>query len=106
MHSQLPVIAATGSCLEEAGGKDSLYVDPDDVSGMAEAMNRILEDPALREKMIASGNIYLQRFQENILADSMSKVYSKCFEGTESATISQQDIQVEDYRMNWSKRPL
>lgn len=56
--------------------------------------------------MIASGNIYLQRFQENILADSMSKVYSKCFEGTESATISQQDIQVEDYRMNWSKRPL
>ena len=106
MHSQLPVIAATGSCLEEAGGKDSLYVDPDDVSGMAEAMNRILEDPALREKMIASGNIYLQRFQENILADSMSKVYLKCFEGTESATISQQDIQVEDYRMNWSKRPL
>ena len=43
---------------------------------------------------------------ENILADSMSKVYLKCFEGTESATISQQDIQVEDYRMNWSKRPL
>ena len=32
--------------------------------------------------------------------------YLKCFEGTESATISQQDIQVEDYRMNWSKRPL
>ena len=67
---------------------------------------RIVEDPAWREKMITSGNIYLQRFQENILADSMSKVYSKCFEGAESATISQQDIQVEDYRMNWSKRPL
>lgn len=104
MYSQLPVIAATGSCLEEAGGENSLYVGPDDISGMAEAINRILTDDTLREKMIQSGNIYLQRFQENVLADSMNKVYSKCFEGVHSTAIDKRDIQVENYRMNWAGR--
>ena len=104
MHSQLPVIAATGSCLEEAGGKDSLYVDPDDVAGMAEAMNRVLTDRALREKMITSGNLYLKRFQENVLADSMTKVYAKCFERSESMVINRKDIQVEDFRIDWKRR--
>lgn len=104
MSSQLPVVAATGSCLEEAGGENSLYVDPDDASGMSVAINKILTDEALREKMINSGNIYLQQFQENVLADSMNKVYSKCFARSNSPAINKQDIQVENYRMNWAGR--
>ncbi|MEI3340953.1 MAG: glycosyltransferase [Coprobacter fastidiosus] len=104
MHSQLPVIAATGSCLEEAGGKVP-YVDPDAMFGMAEAMNRILEDPALREKIIASGNIDLQRFQENILADSMRNVYFECFERTESERLVSRIFRLKTIESR-SKRPL
>ncbi|MGZ3777679.1 MAG: glycosyltransferase family 4 protein, partial [Mucilaginibacter sp.] len=40
--SGTPVIAATGSCLEEAGGPDSLYVDPDDEKDLAEKVNMVL----------------------------------------------------------------
>ena len=31
LYSGIPVVAATGSCLEEAGGPDSIYVHPDDI---------------------------------------------------------------------------
>ena len=33
----LPVVACSGSCLEEAGGPDNIYVSPGDVLGMANA---------------------------------------------------------------------
>ncbi|EJX04135.1 mannosyltransferase [gut metagenome] len=38
IQSGLPVVAATGSCLEEAGGPHSFYVDPDDSEGLREAV--------------------------------------------------------------------
>ncbi len=50
-----PVIAASGSCLEEAGGPGAVYVAPDDVKGFAEAANRLLESEQLRGDMVAAG---------------------------------------------------
>ena len=48
----LPVVACTGSCLEEAGGPDSLYVDPDDEQGMANAIQQTLLRADGREQRI------------------------------------------------------
>ena len=42
IQSGLPVVAGSGSCLEEAGGPDTLYVSPDDVEGMAAAITQVL----------------------------------------------------------------
>ena len=80
MSSRIPVIAATGSCLEEAGGPHSLYVDPDDVQGMSDAMNKVLDDESLRRKMIEEGCSYIERFQKDILAEHLNRVYLKCFD--------------------------
>ena len=44
LYSGIPVVAATGSCLEEAGGPDSIYVHPDDIKGMANAFKQIYSD--------------------------------------------------------------
>ena len=41
----VPVIAATGSCLEEAGGPDCQYVNPDDESALAQAIEHIIDKP-------------------------------------------------------------
>lgn len=80
LSAGVPVIAATGSCLEEAGGAHSIYVGPDDVKGMAAAMRRVLSDEALRAEMIAKGKEYVVRFDPKKLADEMNAVYLKCFD--------------------------
>ncbi|PTQ99312.1 glycosyltransferase involved in cell wall biosynthesis [Mucilaginibacter yixingensis] len=73
--SGTPVIAATGSCLEEAGGPDSLYVAPDDVNGLAAKLMIILGDETLRQKMITRGKEYSRNFDDDKLAAQMMAVY-------------------------------
>ena len=41
LYSGVPVIAATGSCLEEAGGSETLYFDPDDPVALAGHIDRV-----------------------------------------------------------------
>lgn len=59
-----PVIGATGSCLEEAGGPHSIYVHPDDVSSMEKAILMVLEDERKREEMVREGKVWAGRFSE------------------------------------------
>lgn len=75
IHSGLPVVAATGSCLEEAGGPDSIYVNPDDVDAMADALQRLSGDTELRRKMIGAGQEYVRRFSEEMQARQLMDIY-------------------------------
>ncbi|RYU90230.1 glycosyltransferase family 1 protein [Mucilaginibacter terrigena] len=75
LNSGVPVIAATGSCLEEAGGPGSLYVNPDDAAGLAEKIALVLTDNPLREKMIADGKEYSRNFDDDKLAAQMMHLY-------------------------------
>jgi glycosyltransferase involved in cell wall biosynthesis len=75
LSSGTPVIAAKGSCLEEAGGPDSLYVDPDNEADLAEKINLLLADDALREKMITNGREYSRNFDDDKLAAQLMAVY-------------------------------
>lgn len=72
-----PVIAATGSCLEEAAGPDALFVHPDAVDEMVEALNRLLNDEALRQSLIKRGKDNAKRFELKALAEQMMNVYQK-----------------------------
>jgi len=75
LNSGIPVIAATGSCLEEAGGPDSLYVSPDDDAGLAEKINSVLADDLLRQNMIIKGRAYATRFTEDKLSRQLMRLY-------------------------------
>jgi glycosyltransferase involved in cell wall biosynthesis len=75
LNSSTPVIAATGSCLEEAGGPDSLYTDPDDYQDLAGKINRVLTDAPLRAAMIAKGKEYAHNFDDEKLAAQLMAVY-------------------------------
>lgn len=75
--SGIPVIGATGSCLEEAGGPHSIYVDPYNEQELADAVNRILSDKDLRKRMIDEGLEYVKRFSDRECTDNLMKIYEK-----------------------------
>ena len=74
IQSGLPVVAATGSCLEEAGGPDCLYVGPDDVDGNAAAVLSAIEH---RQEMVVKSQHYVKRFENQDVASQILEVYNK-----------------------------
>lgn len=72
-----PAIGCTGSCLEEAGGPDSIYVDPDDTEGMARAIIRVFTDEELQHRMAERGRRYAERFADERIAEDLAAVYDK-----------------------------
>lgn len=81
IQSGLLVVACTGSCLEEAGGNATLYVDPDDVYGMADAMKLTLKGAPGRDERIAAGRQYISRFENNNVAQQVLAVYNEVLNG-------------------------
>ncbi|MBR5102010.1 MAG: glycosyltransferase family 4 protein, partial [Muribaculaceae bacterium] len=65
MSCGTPVIAATGSSLEEVGGDAAIYVAPDDHEGLAQAINKIIADEKYRELLIQKGKENIKRFDKN-----------------------------------------
>ena len=72
----LPVVAATGSCLEEAGGPHSLYVGPDDAEALAAAVSQVLRGAPGREERIAASRDYIRRFEGQDVARQVIDIYS------------------------------
>ncbi len=79
LRSGIPVIAATGSCLEEAGGPDSLYTNPDNETELAEKINLILNDKNLAQNMVTQGLKYAANFDEKKLAAQLMEVYNTVY---------------------------
>jgi glycosyltransferase involved in cell wall biosynthesis len=75
LSSGIPVIAATGSCLEEAGGKNSIYVDPNDSDELANQINLLINNTEKRELMIRSGFEHINNFSNQQIADKLFKLY-------------------------------
>lgn len=80
ISSGVPAIGCTGSCLEEAGGPYSIYVNPDDAKGMADAILRTCTDEPLRQHMISEGKKYALNFSDEKLSHDLMKVYESLSE--------------------------
>ena len=74
IQSGLPVVAATGSCLEEAGGPDCLYVAPDDHEALAAAIVRATKEAAPRVERSLQ---YVSRFENADTAQRMLDAYAQ-----------------------------
>jgi len=72
-----PVVAATGSCLEEAGGEGALYVDPDDVDGYVDAARMLLDDAGRRGRLADAGRRHVRRFSAENFARATMACYNK-----------------------------
>lgn len=72
MAAGLPIVAARAAAVEELldGGECGLLVPPADDSALAEALGRLLADPAERERLAAAGRRRVGRFDaQRVAAD-------------------------------------
>lgn len=72
-----PVVCSNTSSLPEVAGDAALLVDPLDVSALADALARVLQDAALREQMRARGLAQAARFSWARAAAETLAVYRR-----------------------------
>lgn len=77
LASGVPVIAATGSCLEEAGGAGAIYCNPFAPDELADAMRQVLSDGNLRQQLSEGGKEHLKNFSTETLRDNLRKFYNR-----------------------------
>lgn len=75
LYSGIPTIAATGSCLEEAGGATSIYISPVDSTSLSSAINQVLESPALQAEMKRKGLEFVQKFDSPVVTKQLMDCY-------------------------------
>ncbi|MEG0499687.1 MAG: glycosyltransferase family 1 protein [Rikenellaceae bacterium] len=69
------VIAATGSCLEEAGGEGAIYVDPNSVEEFTEAAKRLINDKEYRKEIVEKGKEHIKKFEDKTISEELKKLY-------------------------------
>lgn len=71
--SKTPVITTLGGCFPEAGGPDSIYIDPINENELAEKINWLLSKEEIRKQIADKGYEYAKKFHpENITKQLMS----------------------------------
>jgi glycosyltransferase involved in cell wall biosynthesis len=77
LNSGVPVITATGSCLEETGGDAALYADPLNIEELASQIARVMDDSALRSTMIEKGKRHALNFRPERTTRKIMDIYKK-----------------------------
>jgi len=72
-----PVVTANTSSLPEVVGAAALTVDPYDVAALAHALQRVLEDKALRQELVAQGLARARQFTWETAAQKLLAVYQR-----------------------------
>ncbi len=80
LWSGCPVITSEGGCFPEAGGPDSIYINPHDSAAIAHAIERVVTDESLRERMILRGGEYVQKFHEKRIGEEWKGLYMSLLE--------------------------
>ena len=76
----VPVIAAARGALPEVVGDAGLLVDPLDESGLATALERMLSDAQLRERLSLAGGARARRFSWRASAAALTGAYAQAIE--------------------------
>lgn len=75
LFSKVPVMATKGGAIEEAGGKNSLYINPDSAEEMADGILKVLSNETLKTQMIEAGFTHAQTMTDKAFAEKTMRVY-------------------------------
>jgi len=76
LFSETPVITTSGGVFPEAGGSDSLYVNPHDPQEIAEKVKLLRNNPILREEITNKGKKYASVFMDDYIANQWKEIYT------------------------------
>ncbi|MEL6251303.1 MAG: glycosyltransferase family 1 protein [Bacteroidota bacterium] len=76
LWSHTPVITSQTSSLPEAGGPNSLYIDPKKIEEISAAIGKVLTDEKLASQMIEKGADYVKRFHGKTLTKQLENIYN------------------------------
>lgn len=76
-----PVVSSNATCLPEIYGEAAHYFDPQDIYGMADAINEVLTDKKLRQKLIEAGHEQVKKYSWQHLAEQTLAVYRRALGG-------------------------
>lgn len=71
-----PVITSDYGAMSEVAGAAALLVDPNNIESIANAMDRLLQEPSLAETLQNAGRIQIQRYTWKKCAQSFLDIYN------------------------------
>jgi len=74
--SGCPVITSNTSSLPEAGGNAAIYINPEKPEEIGRALETLLADQSLQEKLIGEGKINARRFAPDNYARELKQLYN------------------------------
>lgn len=77
LYSRTPVITSKGGCFSEAGGPDSIYIAPTDENELQAKIIEVLSNTGLRDNMTSKGFEFVQKFNDDQIAENLMEVYNK-----------------------------
>ena len=75
LYSKVPVITNKFGVFPEAGGPDSIYIDPENVNELEEKINYLLKNESLRKEIAKKGFDFVQRFNDDKIAINVNQLY-------------------------------
>jgi len=75
LFSETVVITSNTSCLPEAGGPDSVYVNPENVEDIRAKINFLWDNESERKRRAEKGLQFAQKFNDEVIAEEVMKVY-------------------------------
>lgn len=77
LFSKTVVVTSNTSCLPEAGGKDSVYVNPDNDLDIRAKLKFLWENESERKRREEKGFEFVQKFNDEPIAKELIKFYQK-----------------------------
>ncbi len=79
LFSETVVITSNTSCLPEAGGPDSVYIDPKNPADIRSKLIFLWENEQERNRRAEKGLQFVQKFDDEVIAKDIMKVYENLF---------------------------
>ncbi|WP_395059825.1 glycosyltransferase family 4 protein [Flavobacterium sp.] len=79
LFSKTPVITTNSGVFPEAGGLNSVYINPENAADLKIQIEKLLSNESLRNEISDKGFEFVQKFNDDVIAKEIMKCYKSLF---------------------------